>query len=267
MPEPLPDQPPAPELHVRADLGPVPLLDDVVRYLNDVSTVWLFAAHLSVLADASGVGDTARSLLHDVEEEEMDEGGGGATLLRPVAGVDSIDAAESDTIFVEVKTDGSIDPESRLTLYRSYVASVAPEPRVRQLKIASPLEAVLTTLAGDVKPVGYSVGALVVAERILQMIMDWQKHRADLAERKEARGTTERAVPAQRHLAALDSSPSASGMAGPGIAQQVAWEVVPDAAILDEVGASEAINRLAHSDLLEVRLYLPRSWQADRPTT
>ncbi|MCG5466648.1 hypothetical protein MED01_005687 [Micromonospora sp. MED01] len=81
---------------------------------------------------------------------------------------------------------------------------------VDRLSLASPLEAVLVAVASDVKPLGYAVVAMGLLKTGLGVVMDWQKHRADL--RREDQGTSlealsegERALPAdvfirmQRH--------------------------------------------------------------------
>lgn len=53
--------------------------------------------------------------------------------------------------------------------------------RVQSLRMNSPLEVVLTTVAQDMKPVGYGIAALLAVERIVRLVMDWQKHRWELS--------------------------------------------------------------------------------------
>lgn len=50
---------------------------------------------------------------------------------------------------------------------------------------------VLTTLASETKPFGYALAALYVAKQGLQMVMDWQVHRAELSSRKAGLTTDE----------------------------------------------------------------------------
>jgi hypothetical protein len=58
-----------------------------------------------------------------------------------------------------------------------------PGLSIRQIHMASPLEAALTAIAGSVTPVAYIMSGLFVMERCMRLLMDWQVHRADLAER------------------------------------------------------------------------------------
>ena len=51
---------------------------------------------------------------------------------------------------------------------------------VVRLHLESPLEVVLGVIAEDLKPAGYLIGLLIGVERGIRLVMDWQKHRAEL---------------------------------------------------------------------------------------
>lgn len=56
----------------------------------------------------------------------------------------------------------------------------SPKVAVDRLRLASPLETVLTSVASDVKPIGYAVAAMALLKSALGTVMDWQRHRAEL---------------------------------------------------------------------------------------
>jgi hypothetical protein len=51
---------------------------------------------------------------------------------------------------------------------------------IRRTRLESPWVSVLTTLAERSAPVGYGFAALWGLQRLLRMVMDWQRHRLDL---------------------------------------------------------------------------------------
>jgi hypothetical protein len=57
---------------------------------------------------------------------------------------------------------------------------------VKRMSLASPWEALLTVAAGKSAPVLYLGAAVVALERLMRMLMEWQQHRMDMAERKGA---------------------------------------------------------------------------------
>jgi hypothetical protein len=51
---------------------------------------------------------------------------------------------------------------------------------VERISVASPLEVVLTVLTDKSAPIAYAVAAFYLVERSVRLLMDWQRHRADL---------------------------------------------------------------------------------------
>ncbi|MFK4246125.1 hypothetical protein ACI2KV_24925 [Micromonospora chokoriensis] len=264
MPKARPEDDTTPALHIRADLGAKPRLDEVVQYLDDINTVWLFASQLALLAQPGAAGERARLLLRELEDEWRQGQDGWSSSIEQA--VDPFLGVESSTVFIEHEPELDPDPGSAHARYRAHLENTTPWPRVQRLGLASPLEAVLATVAADVKPVGYLVAALVGVERIFRMVIDWQKHRADLAERRTSTASAELVRVAGSGVVSANEDWSAHGMAGVGVVQRAAWETVPDATILDDLGAQYALTRIARADLIEVRLYLPRPMDAQRPS-
>jgi tetratricopeptide (TPR) repeat protein len=50
---------------------------------------------------------------------------------------------------------------------------------VERLSMASPLEVALT-VAGNAAPIGYAITAVAIVERLVRLLIEWQKHRATL---------------------------------------------------------------------------------------
>lgn len=55
---------------------------------------------------------------------------------------------------------------------------------IRRMSLSSPWEALLTVAAEKSAPLLYGGAALVALQRLLQMVMEWQRHRLDVAERR-----------------------------------------------------------------------------------
>ncbi|WP_143267183.1 hypothetical protein [Amycolatopsis thailandensis] len=80
---------------------------------------------------------------------------------------------------------------STLAAYASNLTSSAlPERwshesglRIVRTSLASPWVTVISDLAANSRPLGYGVAGLYGLHRLLQIVMNWQNHRADLAER------------------------------------------------------------------------------------
>ncbi|WP_162907097.1 hypothetical protein [Allorhizocola rhizosphaerae] len=71
---------------------------------------------------------------------------------------------------------GSVEDESGLELLR-----------VRRLTFGSPLETIVALASGDgVKVLTFLGGSLLILQRLMRMIIDWQRHRMDLQERRTA---------------------------------------------------------------------------------
>ncbi|MGC5381250.1 hypothetical protein ACPXB1_22520 [Micromonospora sp. DT68] len=122
------------------------------RYLKDVNEIWSLAMQTVLLADDSFEGELAHRRLDDLRSVEQGRG----QRWYPNA---------SDR-------------------YYAFIADNTPSARVSRLQVASPLEAVLTGIATGVRPVGYALGGMIIVERIFRLVMEWQRHRADLADRE-----------------------------------------------------------------------------------
>ncbi|MEU5903593.1 hypothetical protein [Micromonospora sp. NPDC047527] len=57
-----------------------------------------------------------------------------------------------------------------------------PSLHVARMRLESPFEVVLTTVAEQFSPVAYGVAGIAAMERIVRLIMDWQKHRMEILE-------------------------------------------------------------------------------------
>jgi hypothetical protein len=83
-------------------------------------------------------------------------------------------------------------PIAREVLEKSPDPSNLPperDPRraaIRRLRIASPLEAMLASVAGEIRPFAIVAAGIYVVEHVLHMVMDWQRHRADLGKKIDA---------------------------------------------------------------------------------
>ncbi|WP_147427334.1 hypothetical protein [Micromonospora globbae] len=64
--------------------------------------------------------------------------------------------------------------------YRHDIPAFEAGIAVDRLRLSSPLETVLAAVASDVKPLGYAVVAMGLLKSGLGVIMDWQRHRAEL---------------------------------------------------------------------------------------
>jgi hypothetical protein len=52
------------------------------------------------------------------------------------------------------------------------------------MSLSSPWEALLTVAAEKSAPLLYAGAAIVALQRLLQMVMEWQRHQLDVAERR-----------------------------------------------------------------------------------
>lgn len=62
----------------------------------------------------------------------------------------------------------------------------ATEIRIVRTSLASPWVTVMADLARSSQPVAYGLTALLGLHRLMRMIMEWQTHRQELAERRDA---------------------------------------------------------------------------------
>jgi len=58
------------------------------------------------------------------------------------------------------------------------------ELRIRRMSLDSPWEVLLTVAAERSEPIMYGGAAIVAMDRLLKMLMDWQRHRMDMSERR-----------------------------------------------------------------------------------
>jgi hypothetical protein len=55
---------------------------------------------------------------------------------------------------------------------------------IRRMSLNSPWEALLTVAAEKSAPLLYAGAVVVALQRLLQMVMEWQRHRLDVADRR-----------------------------------------------------------------------------------
>ncbi|MDG4825368.1 hypothetical protein O7635_26275 [Asanoa sp. WMMD1127] len=137
-----------------------------------------------------------------------------------------------------------------------------PVPGVRKLKIASPLETMIVSLAGASEPFAWVLAGLWSIERVMKNLMEWQRHRADMNDRSTApTGSPSAAGPTGREageIAIWLSQDMASGESGVRVAplradqrraEQAIWNLalvpvvqvaVVDATRTDADGAGDA---------------------------
>ncbi|MFG3642463.1 hypothetical protein ACGF3C_19590 [Micromonospora sp. NPDC047762] len=148
----------APFLVVTADLGDMPDLQLVGRYLDALGTL---ADYAVTLAFYSGIFNSSRDAKHaELVAEHLHE---------------------------TLRAGARHNPRR---FRRDIPGEILPRLAVDRLRLASPLEAVLTAVAGDIKPLGYAVVALGLLKSGLGTVMDWQRHRAELRQMEWARDAT-----------------------------------------------------------------------------
>ncbi|MFC8296274.1 hypothetical protein [Micromonospora orduensis] len=72
--------------------------------------------------------------------------------------------------------------QPRLSLAAQMRVVGNPSLHVARMRLESPFEVVLTTVADQFSPVAYGIAGMAVMERIVRLIMDWQKHRMEINE-------------------------------------------------------------------------------------
>ncbi|MGW5578127.1 hypothetical protein [Micromonospora chokoriensis] len=154
-----------PGFHLVADLGDMPTLQDVAEYLQDFSAVWSYCLELSILDSDSATGERARSLLAAAERHQLE---------APEASSREDEDEDEDLL--------ALNPGDE---YFGFMWG-KPQPQVRRLSLASPLDALLESTLGHAKWAGYVAGGLITLERLCQLIINWQSHRLDMAERRAA---------------------------------------------------------------------------------
>ncbi|WP_141710323.1 hypothetical protein [Micromonospora saelicesensis] len=48
------------------------------------------------------------------------------------------------------------------------------------MRLESPFEVVLTTVANQYSPIAFGVTGIVIVERLVRLVMEWQKHRLEI---------------------------------------------------------------------------------------
>lgn len=141
-----------PALLVVTDLGDRPSALTVGSYFQRLSSLWTFAAEIAVLQGKGRYTDYLR--------QELDaRAGGGSGLIGP-----PIPLAKVGAYFI----DGRI---GRLGVHR--------------IRLGSPLETLLAAIFKDLAPLGYVIGGMLVFERAVKLLMEWQRHRSELQQRPE----------------------------------------------------------------------------------
>lgn len=139
-----------PSLTVIADLGNLPTLATVADYIGNLNAIWSYTMQMELLASPGEQGALARHLLREVHKAARTWG------------------------WKSEQTDAELETFRRTT------SGLLAKPGVQRLQVASPLEAVVAAVVSDVKPLGYILTGVYGIERILRVVMDWQKHRADM---------------------------------------------------------------------------------------
>ncbi|MEU5670505.1 hypothetical protein ABZ749_09055 [Micromonospora sp. NPDC047753] len=57
---------------------------------------------------------------------------------------------------------------------------IVPSLIVDRVRLASPVEAALTSIATSYAPIAYGLAGMAVLERTIRLIMEWQRHREEL---------------------------------------------------------------------------------------
>jgi hypothetical protein len=114
-------------------------------------------------------------------------------LDRPTAGQIVYLFKSLDTLWeqalgtVESNVESSHLPPAGLRLPRTPI-------RIQRLRLESPLEVALTAATSTYAPIGYVMAGLAVLERTVRLVMDWQKHRAELTGLQDHLDVTTRAT-------------------------------------------------------------------------
>ena len=105
--------------------------------------------------------------------------------VRNVAALNVL--AETAAGFVGGRSLAPIEQRQRVIHHPTDRASPWGEVplRVVRTSMASPWVSVLTELARTSRPLGYGAATLYALHQLLQMVMAWQRHRVDIAERKQ----------------------------------------------------------------------------------
>ncbi|WP_343443521.1 hypothetical protein [Micromonospora schwarzwaldensis] len=155
--------------HLVADFGDLPDLREVGDYLRNLDVLWSYCLELAILDTKDKDGERARELLADAERFRL-----GDRMLVDEA-VPSLGSPDEGEI--------ALGPDEA---YHLFMRQRGARIQVRRLTMASPLDVLLEASLGEVKWAGYVAGGLVALERLCQLVMNWQTHRLDLAERRAA---------------------------------------------------------------------------------
>lgn len=139
-------------LYLSIDLGDDPAL---TSFRDQVDALLLLANHCDRVAVYAAATSSAQRQLVSLLDQQMGYAEIAKDLGMPV---------------------GSIGPTRNRILKR---AAVSPA-RIRWTSLASPWVTVLGTLAETSRPIAYGTAGLFALQRLLTMIMNWQKHQVDL---------------------------------------------------------------------------------------
>lgn len=154
-------------LYLAVDLGETPRFE---RFAEQVRCLEILQRYSRALAEPADTQTTSRSpyAQHDVTElfEALD------TL--------SITNAQRHLLNELLKAEEPGSP-----LHRPLVTE-ATEICIIRTSLSSPWVTVMADLARNSQPVAYGLTALLALHRLMRMIMEWQTHRQELAEKRDA---------------------------------------------------------------------------------
>lgn len=137
----------------------MPLIEDFAGYFEAIEEIWRFAI--------------------EGEDTNLPLGGPSPDLQA----VKSQEASEA------LKTLEAGHPPVRRALLPPLPTQRETGLRVERVRLASPLEVVLSTIAGQYAPVAYGLAGILVIEKAMRLVMEWQKHRAEMEQiRTELQG-------------------------------------------------------------------------------
>jgi hypothetical protein len=153
-----------PVFDLAVDLGEAPPLQDVLGYLETLNYAW----------------EDTFDMLTDAHLRQYQ---GGADVIEVEGQVRRRDEWRKET-----------SPEERLRALLQGREHGRRSLLVQRMSLASPWEALLAVATEKSAPVMYGAAALVAFQRLLGTVMDWQRHRMDLLERRSKLAIDQRAL-------------------------------------------------------------------------
>lgn len=104
------------------------------------------------------------------------------------------DAVHALVVVARVATYLTLVEHEQLSLSRVPVDEVEPAIAIVRTSLASPWVSVLGELSQQYAPIAYGTAGLYTLQRLLRLLMEWQRHRAELEElrRRPMNESTER---------------------------------------------------------------------------